>query len=109
MEASGRNRTPDKLPGEEREPLYSACDAYLRRLVRILDPEWVVGIGAFAEHRLREVLGDLDLRFGRVLHPSPANPKANRDWSGEAKRELRALKLCDPRSSATRSRQARLR
>ncbi len=26
MEASGRNRTPDKLPAEEREPLFAACD-----------------------------------------------------------------------------------
>ncbi len=94
MEASGRNRTPDKLPAHEREPLYAACNEHLRRLIRILEPDWVVGIGAFAETRAREVLGDLDLSFGRVLHPSPASPKANRDWSGEAARDLRALGLC---------------
>jgi single-strand selective monofunctional uracil DNA glycosylase len=94
METSGRNRTPDKLPAHERDPLYAACDAHLRKLVRILAPEWVVGIGAFAERRATEVLADLDLRFGRVLHPSPASPKANRDWAGEAERELRELGLC---------------
>jgi single-strand selective monofunctional uracil DNA glycosylase len=94
METSGRNRTPDKLPAHERDPLYAACDAHLRKLVRILAPEWVVGIGAFAERRATEVLADLDLRFGRVLHPSPSSPKANRDWAGEAERELRELGLC---------------
>ncbi len=94
MEDSGRNRTPDKLPASEREPLYAACNVHLRRLIKILDPEWVVGVGSFAESRARDVLGDLDLRFGRVLHPSPASPKANRDWAGEAASEFRALGLC---------------
>jgi len=97
MEESGRNRTPDKLPASEREPLYAACDAHLRRVVEILSPEWLIGIGAFAETRAREVLGDEVLRIGRVLHPSPASPKANRDWSGEATRELRALGVCRSR------------
>jgi single-strand selective monofunctional uracil DNA glycosylase len=94
MEDSGRNRTPDKLPAAERDPLYAACNDHLRHLVKILEPEWIIGVGAFAETRAREVLGDLDLAFGRVLHPSPANPRANRDWAGEAERELRALGLC---------------
>lgn len=94
MEDSGRNRTPDKLPSAERDPLYAACNDHLRRLVKILEPEWIIGVGAFAETRAREVLGDLDLAFGRVLHPSPANPRANRDWAGEAERELQALGLC---------------
>ena len=25
---------------------------------------------------------------GRILHPSPANPRANRDWTGIVEREL---------------------
>jgi single-strand selective monofunctional uracil DNA glycosylase len=100
MEDSGKNRTPDKLPAAEREPLYKACNTHLRRLVQILDPEWVIGIGAFAEKRAQEVLADLDLQFGRVLHPSPASPKANRDWAGEAESELRALGLCENQLSS---------
>ncbi len=94
MEASGRNRTPDKLPLDEREPLFAACDRYLRRLVQTLEPRWVVGIGAFATRRAREALADHDLRVGQILHPSPANPRANRDWAGEASRELRELGIC---------------
>lgn len=94
MEASGKNRTPDKLPAAEREALYAACDDHLHRLVDILEPEWVVGIGAFAENRAREVLADRDVAIGRVLHPSPASPRANKNWAGEAAKELRALGLC---------------
>ena len=80
IEGSGRNRTPDKLPRSERDPLFSACDRHLRRIVGILEPRWVVGIGRFAESRAREALEDADVRIGRVLHPSPANPQAQRDW-----------------------------
>ncbi len=94
MEKTGRNRTPDKLPAAERDALYKACDDHLRRIIDILEPEWIVGIGAFAERRARMVLADSNLKFGRVLHPSPANPKANRGWASAAGRELRALKLC---------------
>lgn len=94
LEASGRNRTPDKLPAAEKAALFEACDRHLRRVVDVLEPAWVVGVGAFAEGRAREALGDRDLRIGRVLHPSPASPAANRDWAGSARRELQALGLC---------------
>lgn len=94
MEETGRNRTPDKLPAAERDDLYQICDDHLRRVIRILEPEWIVGIGAFAENRARAALIGHDLKFGRVLHPSPASPKANRGWAEEAGKELRALGLC---------------
>lgn len=97
MEASGRNRTPDKLPSREREPLFAACDAHLARLVDILEPAWVIGIGAFAEKRAREVLGSDGPRIASVLHPSPANPRANRDWGGEVRKQIASLGLCTAR------------
>jgi len=93
MESSGRNRTPDKLPAREREPLFAACARHLRRVVAALEPQWVVGIGGFATQRAREVLGER-VRIGTVLHPSPANPRANRDWAGEVLRQLDELGLC---------------
>src|SRR5262245_47846304 len=96
LEASGRNRTPDKLPARERDALHRACDRHLMRLVEILEPTWVVGVGAFAEARARHVLGDL-VRVGRVLHPSPASPRAQRDWAGIARRELIAQGVCEER------------
>lgn len=99
MEASGRNRTPDKLPASEREPLYEACDVHLRRVVEILEPEWVVGIGAFAEKRAIETLGAEACRYGRILHPSPASPVANRGWAAAAKKDYVGLGLCTQRTS----------
>lgn len=77
---SGANLTPDKLPRRETEPLFRACDRHLRQVVAALRPEWVVGVGGFAEQQARAALGDLPVRFGRIPHPSPASPAANRGW-----------------------------
>ena len=96
MEASGRNITPDKLPQKEREPLFEACDAFLLRLTRIFEPQWVVGVGRFAAIRAAEVLDGKAVRIGQILHPSPANPRANRDWQGEVKRQLKEQGICRP-------------
>ena len=94
MQESGRNHTPDKLPADERRPLFDRCDGHLRAVVRVLSPRWVIGIGRFAESRAREALADFDVEIGTVLHPSPASPAANRDWSGTARRSLIALGVC---------------
>ena len=88
---NGRNVTPDKLPAAEAEPLYAACDAHLRALVSALDARWVIGVGAFAEARAARALRDFDVRIGRVLHPSPASPAANRGWSEAATAQLEAI------------------
>jgi single-strand selective monofunctional uracil DNA glycosylase len=89
--AGGRNLTPDKLPAHETAALHAACDTHLRTLVAALRPEWVIGVGGFAEARAREVLAGTDIRIGRVLHPSPASPAANRGWAEAATRQLAAL------------------
>jgi single-strand selective monofunctional uracil DNA glycosylase len=94
LEASGRNRTPDRLPPHEQARLFAACDRHLRRLVDALEPEWVVGVGAFAARRAAAALGEDGPRIGRITHPSPANPRAARDWAGTTARELAALGLC---------------
>jgi single-strand selective monofunctional uracil DNA glycosylase len=88
LEDSGRNRTPEKLPAHEREPLFAACDRHLRGVVEALRPEWLIGVGGFAADRAERVLADTDVRVGRILHPSPASPAANRDWAGAATTQL---------------------
>lgn len=88
MEASGRNRTPDKLPATEADALYALCDAHLRELVDALRPEWVIGVGAFAEGRAKQALKGYDVKIGRILHPSPASPAANRGWAEQATMQL---------------------
>ena len=91
LEASGRNRTPDKLPAAEREPLFRACDGALRRSIEALAPRSVVGVGAFAEARARDALAGTGIAIGRIPHPSPASPSANRGWAAQAEGALRGL------------------
>ena len=86
----GRNVTPDKLPAAEQGPLLAACDEHLRQMVEIQQPEFMIGVGAWAEERARLALKGMNLKFGRVLHPSPASPAANRGWAEAATKQLLA-------------------
>lgn len=90
---NGRNLTPDKLPACETAPLEAACDTHLRAVVEALAPEWLIGVGGFAETRAAEALAGMNVRIGRVLHPSPASPAANRGWAEAAEKQLRAQGL----------------
>ena len=93
IEASGRNRTPNKLRAAERQPLLSVCDRALRRTIEWFKPRYVVGVGQFANERSRIALYGLDVTIGRITHPSPANPKANLGWDTLISEELLALGL----------------
>jgi single-strand selective monofunctional uracil DNA glycosylase len=88
MEQTGANRTPDKLSATEKERVYAACDRHLREVIDALRPEWVIGVGDFARRRAELVLQGERLRIGQILHPSPANPQANRGWAMVATRQL---------------------
>lgn len=99
LEESGRNFTPDKLPAALLTQLYAACDRHLAAALTALRPQWAIGIGGFAEKRIRSVLeSDLidgalarKITTGCVLHPSPASPVANRGWAQAAEKQLLAL------------------
>lgn len=91
MDEGGRNVTPDKLAAEAREKLFGLCDEHLRQVVAITQPEWVIGVGDFAEKRAREAVGEGGVRFGKILHPSPASPAANKGWAEAAGRQLKEL------------------
>jgi len=91
LAADGGNITPDKLRRGEQEPLFAACDRALRRTVELLQPRLVIGIGGFAEGRCREALAGLGVEVGRIIHPSPASPAANRNWAGTALGQLHGL------------------
>lgn len=94
MEESARNVTPDKLPSAMRSELEIVCDEHLSTLIKLLSPQWVVGVGAFAENCAKRVLvqnDDPTTKIGRILHPSPASPAANRDWAGTATKQFEEL------------------
>lgn len=97
MEATGRNRTPDNLPQNERTPLFAACDDALRAVVDTLAPEIVIGIGGFAERRARAALHGFTGTIGGMLHPSPASPLANRNWPEQADLAMRRVGITEAR------------
>ena len=59
--------------------------------MRTTQPTHVIGIGGFAEKRIRAALDTDGLVVGRVLHPSPASPAANRGWAPQMDAGLAAL------------------
>ena len=84
LSETGANVTPDKIKKAETAPLFAACDQLLRRVIAALEPEWLVGVGGFAEARIRQVfaaeVARSAVQVGRIPHPSPASPAANRGW-----------------------------
>jgi len=88
MEETGKNRTPDRLKAHEKPPLFEACDRALRETINLLEPEFVLGIGNFAAHQARIALKGMPITLGKITHPSPANPKANKGWEGLIEAEL---------------------
>ncbi|MEM7233917.1 MAG: uracil-DNA glycosylase family protein, partial [Planctomycetota bacterium] len=89
MEESGKNRTPDKCTKEEREALYEICDETLRQTIAYMKPKWVIGVGKFAEDRAHLALdGMKGFQIGRMLHPSPQSPLANKGWAEAATKDL---------------------
>lgn len=93
MGSTGANLTPDKLSAAEMTAVEAACQMHLREVIGQLNPDWLIGVGAYAEERLRraaEACGS-PARVGRILHPSPASPAANRGWAEAATRQLTEL------------------
>jgi single-strand selective monofunctional uracil DNA glycosylase len=91
IETGGRNWTPNKLRASERQPLLTACDRALRRTVELMQPEFVMGVGQFAEERARVALAGLEVTVGAITHPSPANPRANCGWEALITKELATM------------------
>ncbi|MEI7910567.1 MAG: uracil-DNA glycosylase family protein [Verrucomicrobiota bacterium] len=93
MSESGANLTPDKLAAAEMVAVERACLAHLAEAIDRLRPSYLIGVGGFAEARLRLAAAATGSKaqIGRVLHPSPASPAANRGWAEAATRQLEAI------------------
>ena len=94
MAETGRNITPDKVKKAEIAPVEKACNTFLATLIKLQEPEFLIGVGAWAETMLKKVvkasedLDEADYKFGKILHPSPASPIANRGWAEAAGKQL---------------------
>lgn len=91
MESSGRNRTPDKLTNCEKQLLFEACDRHLRAAIQAIQPVWLIAIGDFARRRAEAVFPGGSPKVAQIMHPSPANPAANRAWAAVVTAQLEAL------------------
>ena len=92
MGETGKNITPDKLPKAEMEPVEKACRKHLAAVIAAQEPEWLLGVGAYAEKKLietvKEYFPEQEFQIGKILHPSPASPIANRGWEPQAEKQL---------------------
>lgn len=112
MEESGKNITPadfknspkktaDRSKDGIKKLLQEKCDEHLRKVVKLLQIKYVIGVGKYAEERAKVALKELDggweVFVCSIMHPSPINPAANRPpgWSEHAKEQLRKLELLD--------------
>ncbi|MGK0185815.1 MAG: single-strand selective monofunctional uracil DNA glycosylase [Verrucomicrobiales bacterium] len=93
MEAGGRNVTPDKISAAEMAPVHHACERHLIEALETLQPEWAIGVGAFAEKRLLSIAPTLTFEpnIGKILHPSPASPAANKGWAEKVTQQMETL------------------
>jgi single-strand selective monofunctional uracil DNA glycosylase len=93
MSESGANLTPDRLPAAEMAPVEAACMTHLQEVLVLLKSTCLIGVGGFAEERLKRAAASCGstARVGRILHPSPASPAANRGWADVASRQLTEL------------------
>lgn len=91
MSETGANITPDKLSKAVIQPIEEVCMRHLTRVITELEPEWLIGVGAYAEKKLllaKKELGNDALKVAKILHPSPASPAANRGWAEAAEKQL---------------------
>ncbi len=96
FDQEGKNITPDKLKAADKTRLFRLCDGAMRETVGLLTPDFVIGIGRFAADRVSTALDGVDVKTGRITHPSPANPAANRGWEGIIEKELKEMGIDFP-------------
>lgn len=84
---SARNITPDKLSKNTRDLLYKICDQYLFNTIDLLNCEKLIGVGKFAQSKLKND----KIPYYSILHPSPASPQANKGWVEKAEKQLKDI------------------
>ena len=76
------------------EALDSACQRHLVRLIEILQPRVLIGVGGYALKQLERAAAALpgkQFTLGTILHPSPASPIANKLWPERPKEQIREI------------------
>jgi single-strand selective monofunctional uracil DNA glycosylase len=91
LDPAGKNVTPDRISRRDQAALFPLCDRFLSVVIEVLRPEWIVGVGVFAERRARAVLNicpSAQTKITSITHPSPANPRSQKNWAGQVRGAL---------------------
>lgn len=90
---TAKNVTPDHLPSEERKRLEELCDRYLEQIIDLVKPDFLIGVGNYAEKRLLLNPASKGRVVASIIHPSPGNPQANNGWQEKTVEKLRSLDI----------------
>lgn len=90
---TAKNETPDHLAKEERKALEDVCNNYLDDVIEMINPEYLVGVGKYAEAKLLSANGSTGKKVFSIIHPSPGNPQANSNWAGKTELRLKEAGL----------------
>lgn len=91
MSESGANIPPTQLPKEQVAQIDAACQRHLCRIIEILQPRCLIGVGGYALKQLElaaAALPDMNFTLGTILHPSPASPTANKHWPEKPRQQI---------------------
>ena len=83
------------LRSSDKKKVFELCDKSLFKIISSLHVTEVVTIGKIVHERLiklKEKYG-LDINIHYLMHPSPANPAANKGWAEIAERTLSKLNI----------------
>ncbi|KAL3286997.1 hypothetical protein HHI36_001483 [Cryptolaemus montrouzieri] len=85
MKKEGANITPAELEVSIKTPLEEACDKTLLEVAKLLKPEFIIGIGRYAEKRAKIALKSLspEIKIIYLTHPSPRSATSN-NWAEKA-------------------------
>ncbi|RZC42932.1 single-strand selective monofunctional uracil DNA glycosylase [Asbolus verrucosus] len=92
LKSDGSNLTPSDI--KDSQELEDICDKYYFRIIQLLQPEIIVGIGRYAEKRTLTVLksNSCDIQVLCLVHPSPRVVN-NQNWPQKAETFLKGKDL----------------
>lgn len=94
MGETGANITPTQLPQSQQAQIDAACQRHLVKLIEILQPKCLIGVGAYALKQMQTAAANFPnhgMTLGTILHPSPASPVANKCWPEKPRQQIRDI------------------
>jgi len=92
---TGKNITPAEFRSRLKKLVVSHCDSALLQTMALLQTTDIVAIGKFVYDRVNKIKNQHNLKVNvhYLMHPSPANPAANKGWVSAAEMTLNKLNI----------------